>query len=394
MPFVHPGYSIMLKTAILGSTGSVGTQALEVARAHPGIRVTALTAHRNVRRMEAQIREFSPEFAALEDEDAACELALRIRDTDTKVLAGRQGVTELIARCGAETFVNSVTGFDGLHSTLAVIRQGARLALANKESIVAAGELVLPMAKETGAEILPVDSEHCAIHQCLRCGTHDEVKSLIITASGGPFRGFTQQQLEQVTLEQTLHHPTWSMGRKITVDSATLMNKGFEVIEAAHLFALDADRIRVVVHPESIIHSMVEYIDHAILAQMSVPDMRLCVQYALTFPSRLEGLTAPLDLTAAGSLRFEKPDTECFPLLPLAFRALREGGTHPAVLNAANEIAVGAFLRGELSFRGIAELVLRAYEDTPDFPLTVEGICEADGAARETAERLAESMKK
>ena len=184
------------------------------------------------------------------------------------------------------------------------------------------------------------------------------------------------------------------MGRKITVDSATLMNKGFEVIEAAHLFALDADRIRVVVHPESIIHSMVEYIDHAILAQMSVPDMRLCVQYALTFPSRLEGLTAPLDLTAVGSLRFEKPDTECFPLLPLAFRALREGGTHPAVLNAANEIAVGAFLRGELSFRGIAELVLRAYEDTPDFPLTVEGICEADGAARETAERLAESMKK
>ena len=372
--------------SILGSTGSVGTQALEVARAHPGIRVTALTAHRNVRRMEAQIREFSPEFAALEDEDAACELALRIRDTDTKVLAGRQGVTELIARCGAETFVNSVTGFDGLHSTLAVIRQGARLALANKESIVAAGELVLPMAKETGAEILPVDSEHCAIHQCLRCGTHDEVKSLIITASGGPFRGFTQQQLEQVTLEQTLHHPTWSMGRKITVDSATLMNKGFEVIEARWLFGVPAERIEVLVHPQSIVHSAVEYADGAVKAQLGVPDMRLPIQYAFSFPERLT-LSGPRLELYGKSLEFFEPDMERFPCLAMAYESLRRGGNMPCIVNAANEVVNEAFRKGQCRFLEMGDIIERTmqsatYTASPSLDDLFASDSEARGIAR------------
>lgn len=376
----------MLKTAILGSTGSVGTQALDVARHNPNIKITAVTANKSVTAVEAQIREFRPAYAALEDEAAANDLKTRVADCSTKVLCGRDGVSELIASTDADAFVNSVIGFDGLFSTLEVIKTGKRLALSNKESIVAAGEAVMALAKKSGTEILPVDSEHCAIHQCLRSGTHGEISKLIITASGGPFYGRTPAELENVTLADALAHPTWSMGKKITIDSATLMNKGFEVIEAARLFDVPADKIEVVVHPESIIHSMVEYIDSAIIAQMSVPDMRLCVAYALNYPERLHGATPALDLFKTAKLTFKAPDIKTFPLLALAFKALNDGKTRPAVLNAANEIAVNAFLREEISFKDIPEVVFDVYEKTPEqSELTVESIYETDAEARRYA---------
>ncbi len=376
----------MLKTAILGSTGSVGTQALDVARHNPNIKITGITANRSVSALESQIREFRPEYAALENESAALDLRVRVADCNTKVLYGREGVSELIATIDADAFVNSVIGFDGLFSTLEVLKTGKRLALSNKESIVAAGEAVMSLAKKSGTEILPVDSEHCAIHQCLRSGSHGEISKLIITASGGPFYGKTPAELENVTLADALAHPTWSMGKKITVDSATLMNKGFEVIEAARLFDVPADKIEVVVHPESIIHSMVEYIDSAIIAQMSVPDMRLCVAYALNYPERIQGATPALDLFKTAKLTFKAPDTDTFPLLALAFRALNDGKTRPAVLNAANEIAVNAFLREEIDFKHIPEIVFDTYDKTPEHSeLTVESIYAADAEARKIA---------
>ncbi len=383
----------MLKTAILGSTGSVGTQALDVARHNLNIKITAVTANRSVSAVEAQIREFRPSYAALEDEAAARDLKTRVADCNTKVLCGREGVSELIATTDADAFVNSVIGFDGLFSTLEVIKTGKRLALSNKESIVAAGEAVMALAKKSGTEILPVDSEHCAIHQCLRSGTHGEISKLIITASGGPFYGKTPAELDCVTLADALAHPTWSMGKKITVDSATLMNKGFEVIEAARLFDVPADKIEVVVHPESIIHSMVEYIDSAVIAQMSVPDMRLCVAYALNYPERIHGATPPLDLFKTAKLTFKAPDLETFPLLSLAFKALSNGKTRPAVLNAANEIAVHAFLREEISFKHIPEVVFDTYEKTPEHSeLTVESIYAADGEARRIATEVTQAI--
>ena len=384
---------MMLKTAILGSTGSVGTQALDVARHNPNIKITAITANKSVAAVEAQIREFRPEYAALEDEAAALDLKARVADCGTKVLCGRAGVSELIAKTDADAFVNSVIGFDGLFSTLEVIKTGKRLALSNKESIVAAGEAVMALAKKSGTEILPVDSEHCAIHQCLRSGTHGEISKLIITASGGPFYGKTTEELENVTLADALAHPTWAMGKKITIDSATLMNKGFEVIEAARLFDVPANKIEVVVHPESIIHSMVEYIDSAVIAQMSVPDMRLCVAYALNYPDRIKGATPALDLFKTARLTFKAPDTKTFPLLALAFKALDDGMTRPAVLNAANEIAVNAFLREEISFKHIPEVVFDTYEKTPEMSeLTEESIYAADAEARRIASEATKAI--
>ncbi len=384
----------MLRTVVLGSTGSVGTQALDVARYNPDIKITAVTANKNVSAVEAQIREFHPAYAALEDEAAARDLKARVADCDTKVLCGREGVSQLISAVDSDAFVNSVIGFDGLFSTLEVIKTGKRLALSNKESIVAAGEAVMALAKKTGTDILPVDSEHCAIHQCLRSGTHGEINKLIITASGGPFYGKTPEDLEHVTLSDALAHPTWSMGKKITIDSATLMNKGFEVIEAARLFDVPADKIEVVVHPESIIHSMVEYIDSAVIAQMSVPDMRLCVAYALNYPDRMHGATPALDLFKTAKLTFKAPDTKTFPLLALAFKALGDGKTRPAVLNAANEVAVNAFLHGEISFKHIPEVVFDTYEKTPEMSeLTVESIYYADTEARRIATETTNTIK-
>lgn len=342
--------------AVLGSTGSVGRQALDVARYH-GLRVDCLAARASVDLLEEQVREFSPRFCAVSDPDAARDLAVRIADTPTRVLRNPEGVREAIALTDAPTVVNAILGEDGLLPTLAVIDAEKRLALANKESLVVAGTEVMRRAREKGVSILPVDSEHCAIFQCLQCGHPAEVRRLLLTASGGPFFGYDRARLATVTRDMTLAHPTWQMGAKITVDSATLMNKGFEWIEACHLFGLPPEAVTVVVQRQSIIHSMVEYIDNTVIAQMSVPDMRDCVQYALTYPARAAGLTPPLDFFALGRITFDRPDGETFRLLPLAGRAMARGGAVPAVLNAANEEAVAAFLRGHIGLLALMDVV-------------------------------------
>ena len=352
----------MTKTiAVLGATGSVGRQALDVALSR-GYRVDYMSVGKNAALAEELARLHAPRLLAVADEAAARDLAVRLADTEISVLPGSAGILEGIAATHAETVVNAILGEAGLLPTLAVLDAGRRLALANKESLVIAGELVMARAKETGCEILPVDSEHSAIFQCLRNGRAGEVKRLLLTASGGPFFGYDRAALEKVTLADALAHPTWKMGKKITVDSATLMNKGFEVLEASHLFGIPSERVEVVVHRESIIHSAVEYIDNTVIAEMSVPDMRACVQYAVDYPDREEGTVAPLDLFSVGRLTFARPDTATFPLLSLAVEAGRLGGGMGAVLNAADEVAVEAFLREKLTFTGIFSVVTRAFD--------------------------------
>lgn len=352
----------MTKTiAVLGATGSVGRQALDVALSR-GYRVDYMSVGKNAALAEELARLHAPRLLAVADEAAARDLAVRLADTEISVLPGSAGILEGIAATHAETVVNAILGEAGLLPTLAVLDAGRRLALANKESLVIAGELVMARAKETGCGILPVDSEHSAIFQCLQNGRAGEVKRLLLTASGGPFFGYDRAALEKVTLADALAHPTWKMGKKITVDSATLMNKGFEVLEASHLFGISPERVEVVVHRESIIHSAVEYIDNTVIAEMSVPDMRACVQYAVDYPKREEGTVAPLDLFSVGRLTFARPDTATFPLLSLAAEAGRLGGGMGAVLNAADEVAVEAFLREKLTFTGIFSVVTRAFD--------------------------------
>ena len=371
---------------ILGSTGSVGEQAIDVAKQH-GIRVTALCAHKNFQRVAEQARELHVTAAAMTDVQAAAALRLSLADTDIKVYGGEEGLLAMIEEVPAEFAVNAILGEAGLRPTLSVLSSGKHLALANKESLVVAGELVMAAAKERELRITPVDSEHSAIFQALRAGNEREIKRLILTASGGPFFGKKRTELSDITVDDTLAHPTWQMGAKITVDSATLMNKGFEVIEAAHLFGVPADKIDVVVHRESIIHSMVEYIDNSVIAQMSVPDMRLCVQYALTAPHRTEAVIPQLDLLQVGKLTFASPDTETFPLLSLAKKAFSLGGGTPAALNAANEIAVAAFLSRRISFLKLSDTVLRVTEDMPHAAgaHTLSQILDIDREARERA---------
>jgi 1-deoxy-D-xylulose-5-phosphate reductoisomerase len=318
------------------------------------------------------------------DETAAKELKVRLADTDVKVYSGDDGICEMISNSNSNTVVNSIIGEAGLLPTLAVIDRGSRLALANKESLVVAGDIVMSRAKERGVEILPVDSEHCAIFQCLKAGRNSEIKKLLLTASGGPFYGCSKDQLTEISVERALAHPTWKMGAKITIDSATLMNKGFEVIEAAHLFGVSAKNIEVVVHPESIIHSMVEYIDNSIIAQLSVPDMRLCIQYAVTYPQRTQASIDELDLFSASKLTFKRPDTETFALLRCAIDAIDKGGAVPAVLNAANEVAVAAYLAEQICFGEISESVchtVMTMTHAKDIH-TLEGILDADKEAR------------
>lgn len=368
--------------AVLGSTGSVGRQTLDVCHRF-GVRVDALTGGKNTAELEKQIRRFNPRVCAMADADAARDLAARVRDMRTKVYAGADGILRVIDETDAKTAVNSILGLAGLAPTLAAASRGMRIATANKESIVAAGNLVDAAVKAGGAELIPVDSEHSAIFQCLHCGTHGEVKRLLLTASGGPFFGYTKEQLADVTLADALKHPTWKMGAKITVDSASLMNKGLEVIEAVRLFGVSPAQVTVVVHRESIIHSAVEYIDNAVIAELSHPDMRECVQYALTYPARLPAVIEPLDLFSVGTLTFRHPDTETFPLLALAYRAIGEGGLMPAVLSAANEAAVSLFLDGKIRFCEIADRVAAAmdgFANKPDF--TVEDVFSADRDAR------------
>ena len=375
--------------AILGATGSVGTQAIDVARER-GYRVDLLTANRDVSAMEKFAREFTPRFVAMADCGAARELRARLADTRVRVLAGSEGVLDGIYSTSADTVVNSILGEAGLMPTLAVIDTNKRLALANKESLVIAGDIVMARARERGVTILPVDSEHSAIYQSMKSGRHLEIKRLILTASGGPFFGYTRDELSRVTREDALAHPTWKMGRKITVDSATLMNKGFEIIEAAHLFGIQPERIEVVVHRESILHSAVEYIDNSVIGEFSVPDMRMCVQYAVDYPERCESVSKELDLFSVGKLTFHRPDTEAFPFLELAKRLMREGGAMPAVMNAADEVAVEAFLDGELSFIGIYDTVFEVCDRLAYAARerTLDGIRASDREARRIAKEI------
>ena len=375
--------------AVLGSTGSVGEQALDVADKF-GIKVSCVSANKNSKRVEEQARKFSLSAVAMADERAAADLRVRLADTGVKVYAGENGICEMVGEQKQDTVVNSIIGEAGLLPTLAVIDSGARLALANKESLVVAGEIVMARAKEKGVEILPVDSEHSAIFQCLKSGKHNEIKKILLTASGGPFFGYTKDQMKNIKLSDALAHPTWKMGAKITIDSATLMNKGFEVIEAVHLFDVDADRIQVVVHRESIIHSMVEYIDNSIIAQMSVPDMRLCIQYAVAYPERSTEVIPELDLFSLSALTFKMPDPETFSLLKCAFEAIKRGGASPAVLNAANEVAVGAFLDGRAEFWQITDSVSEVFDNFNEAKNahTLDEIIACDREARRRTAKL------
>ena len=374
--------------SVLGATGSVGRQAIEVAKEHR-IPLDLITANTDVKGIEALARACKPRFCVMADDLAARDLSTRLRDTKITVRGGADALCETIGEVNSPVTVNAILGEAGLLPTLACVSLGRRLALSNKETLVVAGELVKAEAKKTGCEIIPVDSEHSAIFQCLHAGQKSEVRSILLTASGGPFRTLTREQLEKVTLKDALAHPTWKMGAKITVDSATLMNKGFEVIEAVHLFDVSPDAVRVVVHPESIIHSAVEYIDNAVVAQLSVPDMRLCVQYALTYPRRLPGLTPPLDLFSVGALNFTPP-SDAFPLLPLAYRAIKLGGGVPAVLNAANEVAVAAFLHEKIGFTDIFRVVCDTVEklSARRSAKTVGELLDCDSEARAVAASL------
>ena len=373
--------------SILGSTGSIGRQSLEVIAAL-GFSVGALTAHRSVELLEQQARQFKPRLVVLTDPDAAADLKVRLADTSIRVASGPEGVPEAAALPEADTVVTAVVGVAGLVPTLAAIDAGKRIALANKETLVCAGELVMERAREKGAEIIPVDSEHSALFQSLEGNSRGEVKRLILTASGGPFFGKSHAELEHVTRAQALKHPNWSMGAKITIDSATMMNKGLEFIEAMRLYDMPPEKISIVIHRESIVHSLVEYCDGAVLAQLGAPDMRLPIQYALTWPARCPGPADTLDLLTCGPLHFAPPDLEAFPCLALAMGAARTGGTAPAIMNGANEVAVARFLADEIGFYDIPRLVEDALSQVPTVPAPgLEEILAADAAGRQIAAR-------
>ncbi len=364
---------------ILGSTGSIGTQSLDVARKHQ-IPVTALAAGTREKELERQAREFLP-AAVYIDQSRYTSLRTLLADTDISIVSGDEGLCELAATDGSPTVVNALTGILGLRPTLAAVQAGKDIALANKETLVAGGDIVMSLAREKGVKILPVDSEHSAIFQCLQGG--GKVKKILLTGSGGPFFGKDRAFLETVTAADALRHPNWSMGPKITVDSSTLMNKGLEFIEAVHLFDVHPDQVEVVIQRESIIHSMVQFEDNAVLAQMGVPDMRLCIQYALTYPDRMESPSEELDLFEVGKLTFYRPDTDTFPLLQLAKDAITKGGNLPAAMNGANECAVGKFLRGEIGYTQLFDLVISATERTNFVQNpSVQDIMETDRAAR------------
>ncbi len=379
----------MIKSlAVLGSTGSIGVQALEVARLH-NLKIEALTAGSRIDILENQIREFSPSVAAVADEKAAEELRIKVADTSTKVLSGAEGVKEC-ASVGAQCVLNSIVGIAGLAPTVAAIEAGSDIALANKETLVAGGKFVMSLAKEKGVSILPVDSEHSAIFQSLQgCADKKQIKRLILTASGGPFFGKKKEELENVTVAQALNHPNWSMGAKITIDSATMMNKGLELIEAAWLFGMPAKDIDIVVHRQSIVHSLVEYSDNSVIAQLGVPDMRIPIQYALTYPDRFESPVRQLDLTEFGTLTFEKPDYETFACINLCRSAFEKGGLFPAAVNAANEKANELFREGKIRFLDIARAVSHALETAPQNDnYSLADVFETDGLIRAQTERL------
>ena len=347
----------MKKIAILGSTGSIGTQTLEIVREQGDITVSALAAGSNIALLERQIREFSPKLACVFDEEKAKELRVKAADTATKIVSGMEGLIEVATIPESEILVTAIVGMLGIRPTVAAIRAGKAIALANKETLVTAGHIIMPMAKEHHVPILPVDSEHSAIFQSLQGNEGNRIARILLTASGGPFRRRTKEQLKDIQVEDALKHPNWSMGRKITVDSSTLVNKGLEVMEAKWLFGVKAEQIQVVVHPQSVIHSAVEYEDGAVIAQLGTPDMRLPIQYALYYPERRSLSGKRLNLFELGSLTFEQPDTETFRGLSLAYEAMERGGNMPTIFNAANERAVALFLEHRISWAGITELI-------------------------------------
>ena len=353
----------MKKIAILGSTGSIGTQTLEIVREQKDIEVTALAAGANAALLEEQIREFSPKLAALWEEGAAASLRERVKDLPVKVVSGMEGLLEIATMPEAEILVTAIVGMLGIRPTIAAIEAGKAIALANKETLVTAGHLIMPLAEEKHVPILPVDSEHSAIFQSLHGERGNKISKILLTASGGPFRGKKRAELERVRPEDALKHPNWSMGRKITIDSATMVNKGLEVMEAKWLFGVGLERIQVVVHPQSVIHSMVEYEDGAVIAQLGTPDMRLPIQYALYYPERRSLSGKRLDFFQLQSLTFEEPDLETFWGLKLAFEAMGRGGNIPTAYNAANEMAVSLFLEGKIQFLEIPELIQLCMEE-------------------------------
>ncbi|MGD9561487.1 MAG: 1-deoxy-D-xylulose-5-phosphate reductoisomerase [Pyrinomonadaceae bacterium] len=375
--------------SILGSTGSIGCNSLKVIEHLKEFRVVALAAGRNMKTFAEQVASFRPEVASCDNDDCAESLLKELHKLGVeppRIETGEKGLIDVATHSQAEIVVSATVGAVGFVPTLRAIEAGKRIALANKETLVMAGDLMTAAAARSGAEILPVDSEHNAIHQCLRGERKSEVKRLVLTASGGPFRTKTKAEIENASPEQALAHPNWKMGDKITIDSATLMNKGLEVIEAHWLFGFDADRISVVVHPQSVVHSMVEMVDGSIIAQMGVTDMRHAIQYALTYPDRRPNCIEPLDIKTLGRLEFEEPDTDRFPCLALAYKALEAGGTMPTVLNAANEVSVQAFLDGRIGFGDIARVNGTVMNDHhPNAASTLESVLSADSWARSRA---------
>ncbi|MBQ9079112.1 MAG: 1-deoxy-D-xylulose-5-phosphate reductoisomerase [Ruminococcus sp.] len=370
------------KASILGSTGSIGTQSLEVCEKH-GIQITALAAHSSTELLEQQARKFHPEYVGIYNENKYTELKERLADTNIKVLCGMEGLCEIAALPQSDIVLNSVVGMVGLLPTLTAIEAGKDIALANKETLVAGGELVTALAKEKGVKIYPVDSEHSAIFQCLQGNKRSQLSKVILTASGGPFFGKSYDDLRSVTKADALKHPNWDMGNKITIDSATLMNKGLEFIEAKWLFDLDPDQIEIVVHRQSVVHSAVEYDDYSVIAQLGVPDMKIPIQYALLYPERVPCPTGRLSLTEYGSLTFEKPDYETFKCLSAAIEAIKRGGAYPCLVNSANEEAVRAFLNDEISFISIGEIVSSVLDEfKPSEIRSYDDVMKADSAAR------------
>ena len=378
----------MKKIAILGSTGSIGTQTLEIVRKEPDLQVTALAAGANGELMEKQVREFHPSLVAMWTEEAARDLKTRLGDLPVRVVCGMEGLLEVAVHEEAEVLVTAIVGMIGIRPTIAAIEQGKTIALANKETLVTAGHIIMPLAADKGVSILPVDSEHSAIFQSMHGENKERVSRILLTASGGPFRGKTREELASMTVEDALKHPNWSMGKKVTIDSASLVNKGLEVMEAKWLFDVELDQIQVVVHPQSIIHSAVEYVDGGIMAQLGTPDMKLPIQYALFYPDRRPMDTGRVDLFRLKQLTFEEPDTDTFRGLTLAYRAARRGGSLPTVFNAANEKAVALFLQHKITFLQIPELIESSMEQHKviEHP-TVEQILDAEAAAYEYIEQ-------
>ena len=375
---------IMKKIGILGSTGSIGTQTLEIVRNNPDLQVIALAAGSSIAKMEGQIREFAPAIAVMWSEDAAKELRTRVADTKTKVLSGMEGLLQIAVMEEMEVLVTAIVGMIGIRPTIAAIEAGKTIALANKETLVTAGHIIMPLAAEKKVPILPVDSEHSAIFQSMHGENRERVAKILLTASGGPFRGKKREELTEITVEDALKHPNWSMGRKITVDSSTLVNKGLEVIEAKWLFGVEPEKIQVVVHPQSIIHSMVEYVDGGIMAQLGVPDMKLPIQYALFYPDRRPMEGKRVDFFELGSITFEKPDLNTFRGLQMAYDAIAAGGSMPTVYNAANEKAVALFLDRKIKFLTIYDIIQGAMENHRVIANpSVEEILQAEAATYE-----------